>query len=76
MTGYKLSLEKQAPAGDGYDIAMRGMDWCKAQITELKALLNYKSETMINGNKIRALAGIDSVIDEMEDLKRMINEIK
>lgn len=76
MTGYKLSLEKQAPVGDGYDIVMRGMDWCEAQIMELKALLNYKSETMINGNKIRALACINSVIDEMEDLKRMINEIK
>lgn len=76
MTGYKLSLEKQAPVGDGYDIAMRGMDWCEAQIVELRALLNYKSEIMINENKIRTLADIDSVIDEMEDLKRMINETK
>lgn len=76
MKEYKLSLEKQAPVGDGYDIAMRSMDWCKAQIMELKALLNYKSETMISENEIRAIASINSVIEEMENLKRMINRNK
>lgn len=34
MTEYELSLERQAPVWDGYDIAMRSMDWCKAQIME------------------------------------------
>lgn len=76
MTKYELSLERQAPVGDGYDIAMRSMDWCKAQIMELKALLNYKSETMISENEIRVIASINSVIEEMEDLKRMINRNK
>lgn len=76
MTEYKLSLEKQAPVGDGYDIAMRSMDWCKAQIMELKALLNYKSDSMIALNKSRALANIDSIVESVEDLKRMINKIE
>jgi hypothetical protein len=76
MTEYKLSLEKQAPVGDGYDIAMRSMDWCKAQIMELKALLNYKSDSMIALNKSRVLADIDSIVESVEDLKRMINEIE
>lgn len=76
MTEYKLSLEKQAPVGDGYDIAMRSMDWCKAQIMELKALLNYKSDSMIALNKSRALADIDSIVESVEDLKRMINKIE
>lgn len=76
MTEYKLSLEKQAPVGDGYDIAMRSMDWCKAQIKELKALLNYKSDSMIALNKSRVLADIDTIVESVEDLKRMINEIE
>ena len=76
MTGYKLTLDKQAPIGDGYDIAMRSMDWCKAQVMELKALLNYKSISMIDLNKSRALTDINSVVESMEDLKRMISEIE
>lgn len=76
MAGYILSLEKQAPIGDGYDIAMGNMDMCKVQIMELKALLNYKRDNIIKLNKNRAISDINYVIGTMEELKKIINKIK
>lgn len=76
-TVYILSKEKQAPIGDGYDVAMADRNWCKEQLSELSALLKYKDPNMLEVNYARAMADIDSVIDNMNGLKIKIdNAIK
>lgn len=48
---YKLSSEKQAPIGDGYDVYMKSMEWVMDQAKILRALLSYRSNNMIKNNK-------------------------
>lgn len=72
---YKLSSEKQALIGDGYDIYMKNMEWVIDHSRTLKALLSYKSNDMINSNKVLALAAIQTSVDALEELKNAINNI-
>lgn len=73
---YKLSDEKQAPIGDGYDIYMRDMEWVISHAETLKALLSYRSNHMIEANKALALAAINTSIDALEELKKAMEEIQ
>lgn len=72
---YKLSDQKQAPIGDGYDIYMRDMEWVINQARTLKVLLSYGSNDMINRNKTLALSAIQTSMDALEELKNAINNI-
>lgn len=72
---YKLSDQKQAPIGDGYDIHMRDMEWVINQARTLKVLLSYGSNDMINRNKTLALSAIQTSMDALEELKNAINNI-
>lgn len=73
---YKLSAEKQAPIGDGYDIYMKNMEWVSDHAKTLKALLSYRSNSMIDSNKSLALASIETSIDALVELREAINTIE
>lgn len=73
---YKLSAEKQAPIGDGYDIYMKNMEWVSDHAKTLKALLSYRSNEMINSNKALALAAIETSIDALVELREAINTME
>lgn len=49
-------------------------DWIKAQAVELKALLQYDSKTVML-NKQRALSGIETAIQSLEEIRSYINEL-
>lgn len=72
---YKLSNEKQAPIGDGYDVYMKSMEWVVDQAKTLRALLSYRSNDMIDRNKTLALASIETSIETLEELREAINNI-
>lgn len=72
---YKLSNEKQAPIGDGYDVYMKSMEWIVDQAKILKALISYRSNEMIDRNKILALASIGTSIEALEELKEAIKNM-
>lgn len=72
---YKLSNEKQAPIGDGYDVYMKSMEWVVDQAKILRALLFYRSNNMISNNKTLALASIETSIETLEELREAINNI-
>lgn len=72
---YKLSNEKQAPIGDGFDIYMKSMEWVVDQAKILRSLLSYRSSDMINNNKTLALASIETSIETLRELKEAINNI-
>lgn len=72
---YKLSNEKQAPIGDGYDVYMKSMEWVVDQAKILKALISYRSNEMINSNKTLAFASIESSIETLEELKEAIKNM-
>ena len=72
---YKLSSEKQAPIGDGYDVYMKSMEWVMDQAKILRALLSYRSNNMIKNNKTLALASIETSIESLEELRESVNNI-
>lgn len=49
-------------------------DWVKAQANELKALLKYDDTTFLL-NKQRALSGIETAMQSLEELRLYINEL-
>lgn len=49
-------------------------DWIKEQAVELKALLQYDNKTVIL-NKQRALSGIETAIQSLEEIRSYINEL-
>lgn len=51
-------------------------DWIINHARELKALLSYNSESMIVANKTRAMSGIDTMIDSLNELKCFIGELE
>lgn len=50
-------------------------DWIIDQAKELKALFNFNSKEMIEANKTRALAGIETMINSLSELKLFVEEI-
>ena len=50
-------------------------DWIVKQAEELKALFSYNSKSMVELNKIRALADIKAIKDSLEELELYINGI-
>lgn len=50
-------------------------DWIVKQAEELKALFSYNSKSMVELNKIRALADIKAIKDSLEELELYINSI-
>ena len=72
---YKLSNEKQAPIGDGYDVYMKSMEWVVDQVKILRALLSYRSNEMIDRNKTLAFASIETSIEALEELKEAIKHM-
>lgn len=50
-------------------------DWIVKQAMELKSLFSYKSESMINQNKTRALADIQTMENSLSELKLYIESI-
>ena len=57
-----------------FDINNAHCDWIIEQAKELKALLSYKSERMIELNKTRALADIDTMFQSLSELRLYITE--
>lgn len=49
-------------------------DWIKAQASEIKALLKYDDKTVLL-NKQRALSGIETAMQSLQELKSYINEL-
>lgn len=49
-------------------------DWIKAQASEIKALLKYDDKTVLL-NKQRALSGIETAMQSLEELRLYINEM-
>lgn len=49
-------------------------NWIKAQASELKALLQFDDTTVLL-NKQRALSGIETAIQSLEELRLYINEL-
>lgn len=49
-------------------------DWIKVQASELKALLQYDDTTVLL-NKQRALSGIETAIQSLEEVRLYINEL-
>lgn len=72
---YKLSNERQAPIGDGYDVYMKNMKWVIDHTKTLKSLLSYRSNDMIERNKTLALASIETSIEVLEELKEAIKNM-
>lgn len=50
-------------------------DWIIEQAKELKALLSYESENMINLNKTRAMADISTMEDSLRELKLYLESL-
>ena len=50
-------------------------DWIIEQARELKALFQYESATMIEQNKIRALADIETIKNSLSELELHIRSI-
>lgn len=72
---YRLSNEKQAPIGDGYDVYMKSMEWVVDQAKTLRSLLSYRSNDMIDRNRTLALASIETSIESFEELKDAIKNM-
>lgn len=50
-------------------------DWIAKNALELKALFSYKSEKMVEANKVRALADINTIVDSLAELKLYIESL-
>ncbi len=61
---------------DDFTINKTHCDWIIKQAQELKALLSYKSESMIHNNRIRALTDIQTMEDSLSELKLYIEQLK
>ena len=51
----------------------RSLDFARHNMNGLVALVGYKSNSMVYGNKTRALCMADCIIDIMTELKETIN---
>ena len=51
----------------------RSLDFARHNMNGLVALFGYKSNSMVYGNKTRALCMADCIIDIMTELKETIN---
>lgn len=56
----------------GFDYYINAMQCVVNDTKELKALLSYKSESMIERNKTRALCDINLAIENLQELKKAI----
>lgn len=56
----------------GFQYYSRAMKCVKDDVEELGALLSYKSISMIEGNKSRALADIELAIESLKELEDAI----
>ncbi len=72
---YKLSNEKQAPIGDGYDIYIQYMEQAMGHVKTLKSLLTHKNSALIKNNETLALVYIKSSIEILEELRDAIKNI-
>ena len=50
-------------------------DWIVKQATELKALFSYNSERMVELNKSRALADIETIKNSLSELKLYVESL-
>lgn len=61
--------------GDGFSYHMVAMKCVQDDAKELRALLSYRSKTMIKLNKNRALSDIDCSIENLQELRAAIEKI-
>jgi len=59
-----------------FDYYLNALDCSANDVNELSALLRYRDNYMIEWNKSRALADINCIIDNMQELKEVINIIE
>ncbi|WP_346938114.1 hypothetical protein [uncultured Clostridium sp.] len=71
MENIKLTVDRNCFGFDYYSNAMQ----CVVDDTkELKALLSYKSKSMVEANKTRALCDIKLAIENLQELKKAIED--
>lgn len=58
-----------------FTISKNKCDCVIEQATELRALLSYNSDEMIEINKVRALAAINTAMDSLKELKLFVDEV-
>ena len=73
-TIFDIDLESEIKATeiDDFTIHKAHCDWITEQIKEIKALLSYNSDSMINLNKNRAIAAIEAARDSLSELELYI----
>ena len=57
---------------DAFTTGMAHCDWIIMQAKEIKALLAYRSDSMVELNKVRALSAIDTSLASLHELKLFI----
>ena len=57
-------------------VNMANCDWIISQAQEIKALLAYNSDRMIELNKVRALSAIDTAMSSLRELQAYIESIE
>ena len=57
-----------------YEENLRGLEVAKYQYESLIALLNYKSDRMLELNKLRAISSIEILVNELTDLKEILTK--
>lgn len=71
MADIKLTVDRNC---FGFDYYTRAMECVKNDARELKALLSYRSKSMIEANKTRALSDIDCAMENLKELRAAIEE--
>lgn len=59
----------------GYDYYKRAMECVSNDARELRDLLRYRSKSMIDANKTRALCDIECAMENLKELKAAIMEV-